>query len=172
MTLTDVETDIEAYEMADVKVITGFYLNELLMRLLHQHESHQELFDLYDKALNDLSATKNIDLVLRIFEKGLLQALGYGLVLTHDVDYGQEIQADKHYYYLLDSGPLNSAPASDDYVKISGRCLLALASGFLENKSDLGEAKYLMRRLLKAHLGNKPLSSRALYKAYIDTLNI
>ncbi len=172
MTLTDVETDSEAYELPDVRVITGFYLNELLIRLLHQHEPHHELFDLYDTALSDLSGTKNTDQVLRIFEKGLLQSLGYGLVLAHDVDQGVAIQADKIYYYLLDTGPLNAIPLSDDYVKISGKCLLALNDGHLENKSELEEAKRLMRFILKGHLGSKPLSSRALYKAYIDTLNI
>jgi DNA repair protein RecO (recombination protein O) len=69
--------------------MTGFYINELLIRLLHQHESHSELFDLYGEALLDISISGNIDMVLRIFEKGLLQSLGYGLVLDHVIDDGQ-----------------------------------------------------------------------------------
>jgi DNA repair protein RecO (recombination protein O) len=170
MTLTDVETDIEPYELSDVRVIAGFYINELLIRLLHQHESHPELFDLYDEALSDISTSENIDMVLRIFEKGLLQSLGYGLVLDHVIDDGQAIEADKKYYYLLDTGPLSNLPHTKNYVEISGKSLLALKKGDLENKLILEETKRLMRFILQGHLGDKPLASRALYKAYMDNL--
>ena len=172
MTLTDVETDIEPYELSDVRVIAGFYINELLIRLLHQHESHSELFDLYGEALLDISISENIDMVLRIFEKGLLQSLGYGLVLDHVIDDGQAIEADKKYYYLLDTGPLKKLPPTKNYVEISGESLLALDSSDLDNKLKLEETKRLMRFILQGHLGDKPLASRALYKAYMNNSKI
>jgi len=136
MTLLDVEADIEAYELSDARMIAGFYLNELLVRLLHQHESHPELFDLYNKAILDLSVAKCIDAVLRIFEKGLLKSLGYGLVLDHDVDDGRAIEADKKYYYLLDSGPMKDLPPAGDYIEIAGNSLLALEKGMPVNDKD------------------------------------
>jgi len=166
MTLTDVEDDIEPHELRNERLIAGFYVNELLLRLLHQHESHSELFDLYDKAIFDLSELENVDTVLRVFEKGLLQSLGYGLVLDHEIHHGQAIDANKNYYYLIDAGPVKDIPPTGDYVEISGNSLLALASGCLENKQELEETKRLMRFVMLRHLGDKPLSSRVLYKAY------
>ena len=171
MTLTDVETDIEPYELKDVRVIAGFYVNELLVRLLHQHESHLDLFDLYNKTLLELSISENIDRVLRNFEKGLLQSLGYGLVLDHVIDDNQAIETDKNYYYLLDTGPLSDIPPTKNYIEISGKSLLALESGDLENELELEESKRLMRYILQGHLGDKPLASRALYKAYLNNSN-
>jgi len=170
MTLTDVEADIEAYELQDARLIAGFYVNELLLRLLHQHESHSELFDLYGKAIFDLSELENVDTILRIFEKGLLQSLGYGLVLDHEIHDEQAIAANKNYYYLIDAGPVKEVPATGDYVEISGNSLLALAKGILENRQELEETKRLMRFILQHHLGSKPLSSRVLYKAYVDNM--
>jgi len=169
MTLIDVEADIEVYELSEGKMIAGFYVNELLVRLLHQHESHPELFDFYDKAIFDLSVAESIDAVLRSFEKGLLKALGYGLVLDHDVDDGRAIEADKKYFYLIDSGPVKDIPLIGSYIEITGNSLIALEKGSLENKSELEESKRLMRFILQSHLGTKPLASRALYKAYTQT---
>lgn len=167
MTLVDVEADIEPYELSDKRVIAGFYLNELLVRLLHQHESHPELFDFYDKAILDLSVAENIDAVLRAFEKGLLESLGYGLVLDHDVDDDRAIEADKKYYYLIDSGPMKVIPMTGNYIEITGNSLIALEKGNLENRSELEESKRLMRFILQSHLGTKPLASRALYRDYM-----
>lgn len=167
MTLTDVETDLDICELTDIRLIAGFYVNELLVRLLHQQESHPELFDLYNKAILDLSDTENIDVVLRLFEKGLLQSLGYGLVLDHDVEDGKAIKTDKKYSYLIDAGPMKNTPHTGNYVEVSGKSLLALESGCLQNHSELEETKRLMRFILQSHLGNKPLASRALYKAYM-----
>jgi DNA repair protein RecO (recombination protein O) len=169
MTLVDVEADIEAYELADARTIAGFYINELLVRLLHQHEPHPELFDFYNKAIFDLSIAKPIDAVLRVFEKGLLKSLGYGLVLDHDVDDGLAIEAGKKYYYVIDSGPMRETPSTGDYIEITGNSLLALDKGNLQNETELDESKRLMRFILQSHLGTKPLASRALYKAYVQT---
>jgi len=169
MTLIDVEADIKAYELSEGRMIAGFYVNELLVRLLHQHESHPELFDFYDKAIFDLSVAESTDAVFRSFEKGLLEALGYGLVLDHDVDDGRAIEADKKYFYLIDSGPVKDIPLTGSYIEITGNSLIALEKGSLENKSELEESKRLMRFILQSHLGTKPLASRALYKAYTQT---
>ena len=169
MTLVDVEADIEAYELSDARTIAGFYVNELLVRLLHQHEPHPELFDLYNKAIFDLSAAKPVDAILRIFEKGLLESLGYGLMLDQDVDDGLAIEAGKKYYYLFDSGPMKQTPLTGNYIEITGNSLLALEQGSLQNKTELEESKRLMRFILQSHLGTKPLASRALYKAYTQT---
>lgn len=168
MTLTDVEEDTPAYAILGNKKIFAFYINELLSKLLHRHEPHPQLFELYEKTITELAATGHGDVILRNFEKGLLQSLGYGLSLEYDIDDGQRIEADKQYYYLLNKGPSKHIPVTNDYVKISGNSLLALLKGNPATKIELTEIKYLMRSILHIHLDGKPLSSRALYKAYLN----
>lgn len=171
MNLTDVEADLEPYELSGKKIFSGFYLNELLTRLLHQHESHPELFDLYEEALSCLSSTEDSDAILRIFEKGLLRYLGYGLVLDHDIKDSQVIESDSRYYYVINAGPTKYPPDTDHYIEISGNGLLSLEKEIFEKKQALQEAKYLLRFVLKRYLGDKPLASRALYKSYMENLN-
>lgn len=172
MTLTNVEAETETYELVNEKLIAGFYANEILLRLLHQHEAHPELFDLYDKAIRSLSDPKDINAILRIYEKGLLQSVGYGLILDHDIHDGQSIEEDKYYYYHIDAGPMKNLPPSENYVEISGSSLLALAREHFKDKRELNETKRLMRFTLRQHLGHKPLFSKALYKAYVENVNV
>jgi len=100
MTLTDVEPDKPPYLLEKKKILAGFYLNELLVRLLHLHEAHPELFDIYDKSLFMLAGNKvEQETVMRIFEKHLLCNTGYGLVLDHDVILKTDIDPNIEYFY-------------------------------------------------------------------------
>ena len=100
-TLTDAESADTALPPSGSGTIAAFYINELLIRLLHRHESHPELFDAYELALRELaSVQKDSQEVLRLFEKRLLTALGYGLVLDRDVISGEPIEHDRGYYFL------------------------------------------------------------------------
>ncbi len=140
-----------------------FYINELLVRLLHRHEPHPELFDAYETALCRLSDRAREQPTLRVFEKRLLKALGYGLALDADTA-GNAIRPDQDYNYLPERGPLPGDAAVPDSLKVSGRTLLGLAHEDLADKIVLAEAKQLMRSSLGRLLGDKPLQSRALYQ--------
>ena len=169
MTLNQVEMDHPLLILDQDRLISAFYINELVIRLLHQHEAHPELFMDYDATLGDLAVKENDQqAVIRIFEKRLLQSLGYGLVLDHDVDTGMPISDGKDYYYLAERGPAMSVPNDKDYVRVSGATLRSLAQENLTGRSVLDESKKLMRYVLKKHLGPKPLASRALYASYIE----
>ncbi|MBI2778826.1 MAG: DNA repair protein RecO [Gammaproteobacteria bacterium] len=156
-------------------LLSGFYLNELLLRLLHRHDPHPALFHMYDAALHGLAAQADgnppdgdaqLQQTLRTFEKNLLQEVGYGLVLDHDVVTGSSIEADGKYRYHLEKGPIQlAAPEVEKGVGISiqGRSLIALAQNDLGDASVLREAKRLLREALAVHLGPKPLRSRELY---------
>jgi DNA repair protein RecO (recombination protein O) len=169
MTLNQVEMDRPAHIPEQDRLISAFYINELVIRLLHQHEAHPELFMVYDETLGDLAAKENDQqAVIRIFEKRLLQSLGYGLVLDRDVETGMPIDDSKDYYYLAERGPGTSVPADNDYVHVSGATLRALAQESLTGRNVLDESKKLMRYILQKHLGQKPLASRALYASYIE----
>ena len=80
-------------------LISGFYMNELLMRLLHRHDPHPQLFAVYESALRGLAVTglpaSAEQTVLRMYELTLLRELGYGLVLDHEIMGGESIRADE-----------------------------------------------------------------------------
>ena len=165
-TLTGVEPGPDNQPFRADRLLTVFYINELLARLLHRHEPHPELFDAYQAALGQLNNTSTEQVTLRIFEKRLLEALGYGLALGADTA-GNVIQPERYYNYMLEQGPVPVIPANGGGLKISGRTLLALAKENLSDESVLAEAKRLMRMALSQLLGDKPLVSRELYKLRI-----
>src|ERR1700728_4497442 len=66
-------------------LLSGFYLNELLLKLTTRHDPNTGLFDGYEAALLGLTAGQAQEPVLRSFELRLLQEVGYGLELTQTV---------------------------------------------------------------------------------------
>lgn len=142
----------------------GLYINELMLRMLAEHDPYPELYTLYSSTLNALALSQeiaDIEALLRVFEWQLLDSLGYGLNLD-----ASTIAADRHYRISRDYGLIEVAPTDIDHI--SGHSLLALLTGVdaLRSTSDARrQTKQLMRRLLSPHLGQKPLSSRALFGA-------
>lgn len=163
-TLTGAEPDGAPVRLAGRSLLSGFYVNELLLRLLHRHDPHPELFDAYRETVRDLAGAGPDEPVLRIFEKRLLEAVGYGLVLTADADEGAPLRQDVDYFYQPDRGPCRSRPGEQAVVAVSGRTLQALADERLVDSDTLREAKRLMRFVLSRHLGERPLASRALFE--------
>lgn len=145
----------------------GFYVNELLLRLLHRHDAHEALFKGYQNCLDTLQANQSNDVALRIFEVLLLQEIGYGLVLDRDTVDNMPILADSLYEYVADSGPrrLNANETARQGIEIQGASLLALASGNLDEPDILRDLKKLARFVLERHLGDRPLNSRKLMQS-------
>lgn len=138
----------------------GLYLNELLMRLLHRGDPHVEVFERYRYALSELASEASPQPVLRIFEKHLLEAIGYAMLLDREYEGGAEIQAQNWYDYPPDRGPvLAPGPGKS---RVSGSALLALHTEELQNAS-LTELRMLMRGVIGYHLGDKPLASLSLF---------
>lgn len=162
-TLTGVEPCQDSNPQGAGRLLTVFYVNELLVRLLHRHEPHPELFDAYTEALDKLSDSATEQVTLRLFEKRLLESLGYGLGLDTDTE-GNAVRPDRYYTYLLEQGPALDVSPGPDARKISGRTLLALAQENLGDETVLAEAKQLMRKALGRLLGDRPLVSRELYR--------
>jgi DNA repair protein RecO (recombination protein O) len=171
-TLIDVELASSSNLLKPEIMMAGFYMNEIILRLLHKHESHPELFDSYDTAINQLLNDIPEQLVLRYFEKTLLQSLGYGVVLDHEVSTGENLIADKEYYYKFDFGPSLESSNTDSGISVSGKTLLELDAETLSDIKNMNEAKILLRAILNQHLGDKPLASRELYQAYIKNKKV
>ncbi len=166
-TVMGIEATVAAQSLSGQWLIAAFYLNELLVRLLHQHEAHPELFAAYERALQDLAYMRPEGLTLRVFEKHLLVSLGYGLVLDHDIHSGHPIEPDSMYYYALDRGPSRELDRKQDDVAISGAALLALQNESFADVHLMQECKFLMRALLGDQLGSRPLASRKLYRQLV-----
>lgn len=166
-TLIDVELATIMTSMSPKQMMTGFYINEIILRLLHKHESHPELFDSYNKTIRELTDNNTDSVLIRYFEKILLQSLGYGVIFDQDLNTGNAIHAEDNYYYKLDFGPTSNSQDSRAGVPVSGRTLIGLNNETLTDTKNKNEAKVLLRSLLNQYLGDKPLASRTLYQEYI-----
>jgi DNA repair protein RecO (recombination protein O) len=165
--LTSAEPQDPAPELYGEALYCGFYVNELLVRLLHRHDPHPGLYQAYRACLSALQPGAANESVLRLFEKRLLAEIGFGLVLDRDIGDNSPVAADAVYDYVLDRGPVRLNPeryARTQGVRVHGASLAALACDTLDSPMALRDAKLLMRAVLARHLGDRPLHSRELFK--------
>src|SRR3954462_891114 len=95
----------ERRRLAGQGLMCGFYVNELLLRLLPRDDPHEALFDFYDASLSHLSQGAGQGATLRAFEKRLLAELGYAPLLERDAT-SQPIDPDRFYVYEPERGPV------------------------------------------------------------------
>jgi DNA repair protein RecO (recombination protein O) len=142
-------------------LLCGFYLNELLLKLMAREDPHPRLYADYEHSLARLAAGEDQAPVLRHFELRLLAELGYALPLTHDVDTGAPVDPDARYYYAFDRGPrLTAAEPGRRYPQVRGATLLALAKLDFAGADSAAEAKRLMREVLDHVLDRRAVFSR------------
>jgi DNA repair protein RecO (recombination protein O) len=159
--LTGVEAAGPSFELADQRLLAGYYCNELLLRLMARGDPNAEIFSCYSRCLVQLAAGASVGRTLRIFELDLLQALGYGLELGADTTSGAPLRADAHYVYEVEHGPRPTDRESADADVYSGRELMALRDRELDDETSLRAAQRLLGRVLRTYLGDRPLRSRA-----------
>ncbi|HEY2863309.1 MAG TPA: DNA repair protein RecO [Casimicrobiaceae bacterium] len=147
--------------VAGSALLCGFYLNELLLKLLPREDPHPRLFHDYEAALTRLAGGSAQAPVLREFEVRLLSELGYALPLTHEADTGRPVDPSARYYYAFDLGPRSSAAEPGRrYPMVRGATLLALASHDYSAVDAAIEAKRLMREVLDHYLEQRAIFSR------------
>jgi DNA repair protein RecO (recombination protein O) len=140
-------------------LLCGFYLNELLLKLLPREDPHPRLYDDYETALRDLASGTEQAPVLRRFELRLLAELGYAMPLTHEADTGRPIDPHARYYYAFDRGPrTNAAEPGRRYPEVRGATLLAQHDFSAPEAAT--EAKRLMREVLDYYLERRTIASR------------
>jgi DNA repair protein RecO (recombination protein O) len=144
-------------------LLVGYYLNELLLKLLPREDAHEMLFDAYEEALVGLAGNQANPPTLRRFEKALLRELGYGLLLDQEANGGVAIVAEREYFYVIERGPVPAEAEVDGSARLSGRTLLDMARDQYEDPRTLAESKQLMRRLLAHYLGGQTLQSRKIF---------
>lgn len=188
--LNGIEDSGRAIALADQALSCGYYLSELVMRLLAKEQGMPELFAHYAMALTRLEANPETpELVLREFELLLLDALGLLPDFAHCTTDGTNVSEDKRYVFFpghsmataIDTPETQLAipkkveppvmyygdgETRDEGVKLSGSTLLALEAHDINSEAVLREIKPLMKRLLRIHLGDRPLRSRELFAAF------
>jgi len=145
-------------------LICGFYVNELLLKLLQRDDPHEQLFSIYEDTLAALGAGADQPAVLRQFEIGLLRELGYAVILDHDVERGEPVVRERSYVYIVERGPVPAAGAPRNGVELSGQTLIDMQSGEFASAATQQQSKRLMRTLINHHLGNQVLHTRQLLR--------
>jgi DNA repair protein RecO (recombination protein O) len=158
--LTNVEADGLSYSLEGQRLLAGFYVNELLLRLTARGDPNPDVFSCYSRCLAQLGGAQSVARTLREFELALLRALGYGLELDSDSETGEPLRADSSYVYELERGFRRAGRTDSDEDQYPGRDLLALRDLKLDDDASLRTAQRLLGRALKAHLGERPLKSR------------
>lgn len=147
------------------RVMSGFYLNELLLKLLQRGDAHAAVFDAYHFALLGLAAATGRDgparlaeeRALRRFEYVLLEALGLCADFRHEAGSGEPLEATGHYQLRRAAGLVRVAGTMSGF---SGAHLLSLAGGELADEAALATARAVLRMLLDAALEGRPLLTR------------
>ena len=163
-TLTATEAVGKVLRLRGERMFSGLYVNELLVRLLHQHDAHPQLFAAYAGTLQALAGDDVVDTVLRRFEFTLLHELGYSFDLGVDGSSGAVVREELWYHYHSDFGMVARGDATDQSrPAYAGSDLLVMAGGEFDGQVRL-TAKRLLRQALATHLGAAPLRSRDLFR--------
>ena len=160
--LTGAERAAPAAPLPQACLLAGFYLNELLLRLTTRHDPLPELFDHYHGTIEQLRSGAPLEPCLRVFEKRLLEVLGYGLDLATEARSGLPLEPDAHYDFRPGVGLV---PARGSARALCGHSLLSLARESLQGERELEDARRILRAALGACLEGRPLATRLVARA-------
>jgi DNA repair protein RecO (recombination protein O) len=149
-------------------LFNGFYLNELLLKLLARHDPHAELFDAYAATIAALGASEaGAQAALRAFEIVLLREIGLLPDLATETATRRPVDAGERYRLLADAGVV-AAPGSTDGTT-SGATLAAMQAALTGGEladlqqvaaRSLAELRPILRAQLAYHLGTDTLRTR------------
>lgn len=142
-------------------MLSGFYLNELTLRLAPRQDPVPELYEAYGRARSRMAAGEALGWTLRRFERDLLDTLGFGFDWHHDGD-GAPIDPAARYRLDPEHGPrrvLSDRGHGDRSSAATGRGLLSLADDRTPVAADLPGLRRAMREVLAHHLGPRGLKS-------------
>ncbi|WP_243389223.1 DNA repair protein RecO [Conservatibacter flavescens] len=160
--LTKAEPAAIGLPLEQIALFSGFYVNELIDRVLEKETPYPQLFQDYLHCLTQLASQPNqVEPVLRRFEFQLLQALGYGVDFCHCAGSGEWVDENMTYRYREERGFF--ASLIKDNLTFYGRELLAFEQREFHDPSILQAAKRFTRIALKPYLGGKSLKSRELF---------
>jgi DNA repair protein RecO (recombination protein O) len=156
-TLRSAEAGGHAVTLHGERVFHGWYVNELLLRLLPRDDPHPYLYAVYETLLPQLAGSViEAEIALRLFEKRLLADLGYGLRLPEALD------PQARYRYEAEIGAVRDAAAGERGY--AGTSLIALREERLDEITARRDARRLLRAALRVQLGDRELESARLLR--------
>ncbi len=158
-TLTGAELDGRLLQLSGDVLLSGYYLNELLLHFLHRHDPQPEVYRAYRDTVTALGQSANTAAVLREFELELLRLLGYGVVTEEVPATEADLQRDAFYEYRPDQGPVRVQRTEGDLV-FAGEDLIGIRDRRFDEPRVLRAAGRLLRALISHHLGGRELKSR------------
>lgn len=160
--LTGVEAAAAPLPISGERVFYGWYVNELLLKLTQRQDPHPILFETYALTLAQLGGA-DAERALRIFEKRLLEELGYGLQLPDD------LEPTQHYRYDWAEGPVPVGEAKGTFL---GAHLIALADETLETPAAQLDARRLLKTAIAHQLNGKTLETPAMLRELRGSLGL
>jgi len=158
-TLTGAEMHGAPISLGGDALLSGYYVNELLLKLVHRHDPQPEIFALYAATIARLAGNPEPAPVLRSFEIELLALLGYGLELEQDALERKDLREDGCYEYRVAEGAVPVGESVGPRV-FSGRELMAVRAQDFTDAAVLKAARRLLRHVIAYHLDGKELKSR------------
>lgn len=158
-TLTDAEWVGGMLPIEKNALLCGFYVNELLVKLLARDDAHPALFDHYVSTLNQLAHNETAQIVLRKFERALLKETGVAADLTRDTERREVVLAAQEYVVDPEQGA-RVARVSDTWPRVLGKTLLDMDREDYRDAQTQAQSKQLMRFLLAHQLNGNPLNTR------------
>jgi DNA repair protein RecO (recombination protein O) len=162
-TLTGAEIGGVVAAMPPAQLLSAFYVNELLLRLLPKEDRHERLYDAYAETLTGLRGNPG-HRVLREFERVLLDELGYGVDLARDAGSGQTVDPDRYYHFEPGRGvfAVREGRAED---AMRGHDVIAVARGEFSGAQSLSAARRIFGAAIAHCLEGQSLASREVMMA-------
>lgn len=139
--------------------LAGFYVHELLLRMLPRQDAVPEVFGRYAVLRREIGLLEPLGWCLRRFERDLLDALGLGLPWAETAG-GEAL--DPAARYRIDPGHGVWRDRSHAADSLRGSTLLALAEDRCPPAEELAELRRGLRAVLAHHLGGRPLKAWSL----------
>lgn len=158
-TLTGAEVRGAPIALQGEALMGGYYVNELIMHLVHRHDPQPEIFVAYSTTIERLRGGRAVPPRLREFELELLRLLGFAIDLEQDAETAGPLEAGQCYEYRLEHGPV-AVPERQGRLVFSGAQLLAIRQRNFDDPDALRAAGRLLREVIAFHLGGKELKSR------------
>ena len=162
-TLTGAEMNGAPLSLSGDALLSGYYVNELILKLLHRHDPQPEIFAAYSRTIERLAGSQDVAAYLRQFEIELLRILGYALNLDHDTETTEPLRPQQQYEYRVEQG-LVPVSDRDGPMVFRGAEIDAIRNQQFADPAVLKNAGSLLRNVIAYHLDGKELKSRKVLK--------
>lgn len=168
-TVNAVEARGRSFALHAKSLFCGFYINEILQRVLPEEDPCSAVFSLYAKTLEQLSwdvpdeQLQTLESNLRHFELSLLETLGFGVDFTTDLYQHEIIGSSQGWYRFVDGEGFLPVSVEGDAC-YPAEVLVKIGARDFQDTQTRYYAKRLCRQLLKPLLGSRPLKSRDLFR--------